>query len=646
MNNLGGYKRINDFVRAKLDRYENMDRSFASLFGMMFSERDNVMYERSVGYRIEKTTYGESRDRILRKARTLRDRLPALSRDDVVALCMDNSLEWIEAFWAILCAGFRVVLFNLRLDPAVLRRTITDLNVRAVVSDGMEFPVTTIPSEDLVPADTLLEDSTFGTELMVMSSGTSGSAKVCSYTAEEFLWLVKDSFDIVRSCRQIKKHYEGELKLLTFLPFYHIFGLVAVYIWFGFFSRTFVHLGDMSPSTILNTIRRHKVTHIFAVPLFWNKVYEQAVAGIRDRGDRTWKKFEKGLSLAHKLEGLPLLHDVFCRAAFREVRDNLFGGSIRFMITGGSEVRGEVMAFFNSIGYRLANGYGMTEIGITSVELSDKPRTLISGSIGRPLPSVEYRLNGEGELQVRGKAACRTITEQGVRRDREEWYDTHDLAECRKGRWYILGRRDDVVISPSGENLNPNLIEPTVRCLPGVTEACLCGIRGGDGVKPTLIVSADRRLLMREGGCEELRADVAKALNDMSLGTQIASVVVTADPLIRASDIKLNRRAVAKRYAEGGIRAAETAGPSGTDRDDAVMTRIRAIFAEALNRPVEEITDGYDFFLDGGGTSLDYLAVLPEFEKAFSVAVPVSSDGKSLSRVTDFYDFIKDALNA
>lgn len=646
MDNLGGFKRINDFVRAKLGRFEQMDRSFASLFEIMFSERDNIMYERSAGYRIEKTTYGESRDRILRKARTLADRLSGLPRDAVVALCMENSLDWIEAFWAILCAGFRVVLFNLRLDPAVLRQIITDLDVRAVVSDGMTFPVTMIPAAELIPADEPLTGGAFGTELMVMSSGTSGSAKVCAYTAEEFFWLTKDSFDIIRRCRQVKKHYEGELKLLTFLPFYHIFGLVAVYIWFGFFSRTFVHLGDMSPATILNTIRRHKVTHVFAVPLFWNKVYEQAAAGIRERGEKTQRRFEKGLSLARRLEGVPALHDAFCRAAFREVRDNLFGESIRFMITGGSEVREEVMAFFNSVGYRLANGYGMTEIGITSVELSPKPRVLISGSVGRPLPSAEYRLNSDGELEVRGRASCRTITEHGIRRDTDEWYNTHDLAACRKGRWYILGRRDDVVISPSGENLNPNLIEPAVRNVPGVTEACLCGIRTEDGIRPTLIVSADRRLLLREGGCDELRGSLDKTLTDMGLGTQLSSVVITADPLIAASDIKLNRRAVAERYTQGSLRAVDPARLSRADLDDAVMDKIRAVFAGALGRPVDEISGDYDFFLDGGGTSLDYLSAIPELEKAFGVKVPVSADGKSLSRVTDFYDFIKDALNA
>ena len=65
------------------------------------------------------------------------------------------------------------------------------------------------------------------------------------------------------------------MKLLMFLPLFHIFGLVASYFWFAFFGRTFVFLSDYSPNTILSTIRRHKVTHLFAVPLLWDTLAKE-----------------------------------------------------------------------------------------------------------------------------------------------------------------------------------------------------------------------------------------------------------------------------------------------------------------------------------------------------------------------------------
>ena len=172
------------------------------------------------------------------------------------------------------------------------------------------------------------------------------------------------------------------------MPFYHVFGLIAVYIWFAFFSRAFVQLNDLSPQTIVNTIKRHKVTHIFAVPLFWETVYDQAIKTIKSRGDKTYQKFLKGMQLSRKLGSAPLLGNAFTKAAFREVRENLFGESICFLITGGSAIRPEVIEFFNAIGYRLADGYGMTETSPVLTVLSPEPssgRTINSPSAVIPI---------------------------------------------------------------------------------------------------------------------------------------------------------------------------------------------------------------------------------------------------------------------
>ncbi|MBR6469918.1 MAG: AMP-binding protein, partial [Lachnospiraceae bacterium] len=112
------------------------------------------------------------------------------------------------------------------------------------------------------------------------------------------------------------------------------------------------------------------------------------------------------------------LSRAFSRIAFRELRENIFGDSIRFLITGGSFIDPKVLAFFNGIGYRLANGYGMTEIGITSVELSPKRRWLCGGYVGAPMTHAEYRVDENGELLVRGKVLARYILDGGTRRER------------------------------------------------------------------------------------------------------------------------------------------------------------------------------------------------------------------------------------
>ena len=324
---LGQYDSIDAFVAAKLQRLDDAPAGFASLFELMFSEKENLMYEQSAGYRIRQTTYGEAYDDILRLTGELRRRL-ALPDGAVVGLSMDNSLLWLELFWAILRAGWRPLLINLRLSDADAAQALKDCGAQAVISDGRDYPVRTLRASELSKDGAPCGAEAFGEELLVMSSGTSGHVKLCAYSAEEFRCQIHDSYHIIRQCAPAKKHYDGYLKQLCFLPFYHVFGLIAMYIWFAFFSRAFVQLNDMAPQTIVNTIKRHKVTHIFAVPLFWETVYDQAVKTIKNRGEKTYQKFQKGMKLARRLRGMPALAEAFSKAAFKEVRENLFGESI------------------------------------------------------------------------------------------------------------------------------------------------------------------------------------------------------------------------------------------------------------------------------------------------------------------------------
>lgn len=635
-SSLGGYRSINAFVDAKLQKYNASARDFAALFELMFSERDNVLYERSSGYRVVKTTYGEAREQLLRRAETLKEQLGGVEKGAVVGLYLDNSLSWIELFWAILACGCRPLLMNLRLDDNTLAYALKASGAAAVISEGKRFEgVLNLTASEITEAERMPESPDFGTELMVMSSGTSSHVKICAYTAEEFYHQIQGSYSIIRQCRQIKKHYNSQLKLLTFLPFYHIFGLVAVYIWFAFFSRTFVELRDMEPDTILNTIRRHKVTHVFAVPLFWETVYEQAMNTIRERGAKTASKFEKGMRISRKIGDVPLLGRAFSKLAFREVRDGMFGESIVFMITGGSYISPQVLEFFNAIGYRLADGYGMTEIGITSVELSGSKKRLNSCSVGVPMKGIEYQINGSGELLVRGRAMAHYIIEDGKINANDGWFNTRDLASFDGKCYRILGRQDDLIIAPDGENLNPNLIEEQLL-IDGVKGVCLIGAGSAPKTQPTLLVSVNRFI-----SCEALSAvdrGIKIKLNELHLDGRVCAVFFTSDSLLKGDEFKLNRRRLKREYESG------TLTPVTPDRDapegtlDETALAIRRMFALALSKPEEEIGYTSDFFLDEGGSSLDYFGIITQLQEFYGVTLP--SDDTTLNTVKGLRDFI------
>ena len=640
-NDFGGCRTINSFVKAKLHRFENTEHSFRALFELMFAEKENILYERSEGYRILRTSYGEAEREILLRAATLKTLLPKLPQNAVVGIHMENSLSFIEMLWAVLLCGWCPLLMNLRLDDHMLSQALSDSNTQAVISDGTLFAVPTLLEKEIVPAAAPIALGQTGAEILLMSSGTSSSLKLCAYSAEEFYWQIHDSCDIIRRCRQMKKHYDGHLKQLTFLPFYHVFGLTAMYIWFAFFSRTFVQLNDLAPQTILNTVRRHRVTHIFAVPLFWQRVYDQAMKKINERGEETVKKFRKGMAIAQKIGDVPVLGKLFSRIAFREIREQMFGDSIRFLISGGSEISEEVLTFFNAIGYHIANGYGMSEVGITSVELSPKRRLRSAGFVGQPFSSVEYRLSDEGELLVRARTSAKYIIENGEKHFQTDWFSTRDLAACENGHYRILGRRDDLVVSSSGENLNPCLIEPRFE-FPDAAGVCLIGVQEGGGTKPVLLVSV--RQPITEKRLSALRQAVYQRASELRLEGQLGKIVLTADELMLPQEFKLNRRRLARAYAAGELtELSEESGAGASGRDgSALAAQLRALFAEAVNQPAEEIGDDADFFRDCGGTSLDYFAMISRMQEEYGISFP-SAGGQSLGTVREFCQYIEAA---
>lgn len=637
INNIAGFRNVDDYVSAKLGKLEQSDKSFSALYELMFSERENILFESSEGYRIKKTTYGECRERIERLAASLSKLLSEIPKGSAIGLFLDGWLSWIEFYWATLRAGYCPLLLNARLGKDVLEDALLRVRAAAVISDGDGFSIRTVDPDDLQATSSLLPaDAPFGEEFFFMSSGTSEKVKICAYSATELANQIADAKAVVLRSKSVKRHYEGQLKLLTFLPFYHIFGFVALYAWFAFFSRTFVELKDLSADTILSTIRRHKVTHLFAVPLFWNRVYTEAIKTI-NANEETAKKFQKGMELSRKLRAFPALERLFSRTAYREVREKLFGESVLFAITGGSEIRPEVLEFFNAIGYRLSNGYGMTEVGITSVELSDDKKILSSGSVGVPLPSATYSIGEDGQLFIKSSAAAKYILTGEGRIEKGEFYASRDLAKTENQRYFILGRADDLVISPAGENLNPTLIEAALTGLDGVRELALIGIRKESGVEPVLVVSLTRA--SDKAQLEAIRASLQKKLEELGLAGQIKKIALTVGELIEGDEIKLNRRLIARRFAEGKYPEPEF-GAKKTALKDEISTRVAMIFSEVLNRPVESMGEEYHFFSDGEGSSLDYFSLAVRIEKEFSIQISPAG-GETLATIGQIADLIR-----
>ena len=602
LDNIAGFPTLREYATSKLARYEKQEKNFHSLFEMMFSERENIMAEATDGYRIKKLTYGQFRQWILEVAPSVRQALGNPEQDTIVGIYMGNSMQWLVTFWSVLLCGCRPLLMNTRLDDGILEQLLQDHQVPAVISDGKKFSVKTLLAEEILSRGTPEENlDHFGTEVIFMSSGTGEQVKLCAYTGENFYYQVCASIDIITRCPDIAEHYEGQLKQLVLLPLYHVFGFMAVYLWFGFFSRTFVFLKDLSPATLLNTIRKHKVTHIFAVPLVWESIYREAMRKIKGRGEATFNKFQKALKICNQTGAFG---DTLAKRLLREVREGMFGDSVRFMISGGSHIHPQIMEFFNGIGYPLVNGYGMTEVGITSVELSCKKKDRNKASIGQPFGHVSYQITPENELLIKSNAmASRILAGQEVRiTDYNSWFSSRDIARKDGESYYLGGRGDDMIVCENGENLNPVLIEPKLK-VEGCREVCLFRSEQ-DG--PVLLSYAPD--CCSNDDLQKLQDALRQAAKNARLADTVRKIVITSTPLLESSEFKLSRSKIAKKYAAGKffVLTPQNMEDHRQRIQSAMEIKLRQFFAEALGKSVEEIGVKDDFFGDLGGTSLDF----------------------------------------
>lgn len=638
LTNIDGYKTIDEYITQKLADFEKEEKTFETLFAYMFRESHNIMAESSDGYKVKKITYGECKAEILALAPHLQLALDGVTKGSMVGLHMANSLEWIEILWALLLCGYKPLLMNSRLNDKAIEDILTDYGVEAVLSDGKAFSVKTIYTNELsenvrTKAMSPLKTPTWENEIVFMSSGTTENVKLCVYTGENLFYQIADSVSIVKHCPKIAAHYNGELKQLVLLPFYHVFGFIAVYIWFGFFSRTFVFPKDLQAQTVLNTVKKHNVTHIFAVPLVWDSVYKAALKKIRLRGEKTFAKFEKGLLFSNKHGKLG---SWFARKAFKEIRQGLFGESVQFLISGGSFIQKETLSFFNGIGYHLTNGYGMTEIGISSVEISDNKKVLESSSIGRPFNHTQYRINEKGELEVKGKTRAHSIWQGGVKTltNYDEWFQTKDLAHSEGERYYVGGRHDDLIVCENGENLNPVQAEKALR-IEGVEEACLFESDG----QPVLLAHVK--------DCyspEKLQSVYERLLEKMktaNLETTVRKIHLTPNSLLDSGDFKISRKKVARRFKNDEFRLIDLQDMQNhlDELLSALELEVRGYVAEVLDKAPDEVGVDANFFRDLDGSSLDYFALNDRIQTRYGVQLSAEEE-QAPSTVREICDCI------
>lgn len=502
-----------------------------------------------------------------------------------IAFKVDNCPEWPAYYWGILMAGYKPFMVDFRHGSALTEFFLRESAAVALLSTkDEEVPegVRIINANDLLKTggreilDVIgkyseseeynkgsvidrIRSYEWADEMALCTSGTTSTARIYTYDGKAIGNQVLTARHIIASNHIILS--DANAKNLAFLPFHHIFGLLAVYLWMSFFGKTMVYIPDRAPSTILNACRNHKVTHILAVPLLVNNV----VNGIKKKlsREKAIKRFMFNVmcSLSLLVQKIsPEAGISFAKKMFKSVHSNLVGSDIQCIICGGGHVPPETLRVINALGYYTVCGFGMTEVGISSLELRKDVKYRLMGCVGVPVESIEYKIEpidnanpNVGELFIRGESVHSGTVHGGKinppRLNEEGWFATGDIGRLEKNALYIEGRLKEVIINESGENVYPDELEDYFSSVPGVSQYCVLGVSNGTKYEDIALVLEVPSI--DDEGKKILADKIYKINSSLPVYKKINTVFIAHEALPLSNGIKVKRQALKKSIEEG-----------------------------------------------------------------------------------------------
>ena len=354
---------------------------------------------------------------------------------------------------------------------------------------------------------------------LIYTSGTTGRPKGCMLTHGNFRFELGGALDVLSDLFE-----PDDASTLLFLPLAHVFARV---IQVGAI-RSGAKLGHTADIVdLVDHLGEFQPTFILAVPRVFEKIYNSA--SLSAQADGKGKIFdaatETAIAYSTALDGgkpgiaLRLKHKAFDKLVYSKLRAAL-GGKATHAISGGAPLGERLSHFYRGIGLTVLEGYGLTETtAAVCVNTSDASRV---GTVGKLMPGTEVRVAADGELEFRGGQVQTGYWHNEVATaevlDADGWFTTGDLGEVDEdGFVRITGRKKEILITASGKNVAPALLEDRMRAHPYVSQALVVG----DG-KPFIaaLVAIDREVYTGELDAPELTEALQKAVDDAN--TQVS----------------------------------------------------------------------------------------------------------------------------
>ena len=631
----------------------NTSRQFSAVYHhLMANNRKNVYAEYfNLNNKIKHYKYQKMDQNVKRFASYLRSKIKAEDNSRVI-LKMANSPAWGEMFWAILMGGFVPVLIDAKTPRDNVENLAKQAKAIALISDdNHEYSLNKIRVDNILQCsnDGKVE-SKWANEVVFSSSGTTGDAKLMVFNGENFVHQICCSLDMGKESVDIMyPNKYGKVKILAMIPFHHIFGFVAVFLWYTFYGKTLVFPKSNTPSDILLICQKVGITHVYSVPLFWDSLALSVNRKFAMQSEDKQKLLEK--MIAYNLKEIEAKDAGLAASpiASDKVKKMLLGNKVKYCISGGGYLSNETLRTINGLGYPLYNGYGMTEIGVTSVELSQDVKKRLLGQIGHPLHNVEYKINEENELLV--KSPTIHIREIIAGDEKETvldngYFHTGDIVALGEEGYLIKGRMKDVIINANGENIFPDELEMYFKGLPLITNLSILGTVSKEKALHediTLVLELDDKAQ------EEEIKELEKTILAIKLphDAKIDHIYLAKNRLPIANNMKVKRFVIKKEIENGSnkfvlINAKKASPKTRKLSEDAIkniLPKVRQLFSQVLVLPTFKIDDEDHWINDLGGDSMNYVELVQEIDHTFNIEIEEEKYGV-LTCVNDFVEEI------
>jgi long-subunit acyl-CoA synthetase (AMP-forming) len=212
---------------------------------------------------------------------------------------------------------------------------------------------------------------------------------------------------------------------------------------------------------IADNLQEAKPTMFLGVPLLFENLYKKIWQNVRKQGKE--KMLRRVISINRKTKKIGIdLGKIF----FKDIVA-VFGGRMRQVICGGAAIDPAILDGIRDFGINAIQGYGLTECSpICALNPENDPRSSAAGYFAKGFygriddPDPE---TGIGEICAKGghvmlgyynnPEATNEVLKDG-------WFYTGDYGYIDKDNFvYITGRKKNVIITKTGENVFPEELE-------------------------------------------------------------------------------------------------------------------------------------------------------------------------------------------